>query len=72
MENLKILVVDDEDRMRKLVKDFLTIRGFQVIEAGEGRPCTGGYQKRSLSCVIRSRDTKGMGNFPFLFLFQRP
>ena len=33
---LKVLVVDDEARMRKLVKDFLTIKGFQVIEAGDG------------------------------------
>ena len=36
MEALKILVVDDESRMRKLVKDFLTKQGFQVLEAGDG------------------------------------
>ena len=36
MESLKILVVDDEARMRTLVKDFLTNKGFQVIEAGDG------------------------------------
>lgn len=36
MKPLKILVVDDEARMRKLVKDFLTIKGFQVIEAADG------------------------------------
>ena len=36
MDNLKVLVVDDEARMRKLVKDFLMIKGFQVIEAGDG------------------------------------
>ena len=36
MEQTKILVVDDEARMRKLVKDFLTIKGYQVIEAGDG------------------------------------
>lgn len=36
METLKILVVDDEARMRKLVKDFLLIKGFQVIEAENG------------------------------------
>ena len=35
MEPLKILV-DDEARMRKLVKDFLTIKGFQVLEAEDG------------------------------------
>lgn len=36
MEQIKILVVDDEARMRKLVKDFLMIKGFQVIEAEDG------------------------------------
>lgn len=36
MEPLKVLVVDDEARMRKLVKDFLSIKGFQVIEAADG------------------------------------
>ena len=36
MEALKILVVDDEARMRKLVKDFLSVKGYQVLEAGNG------------------------------------
>ena len=36
MEILKVLVVDDEARMRKLVKDFLTVKGFQVVEAENG------------------------------------
>ena len=36
MEDVKILVVDDEARMRKLVKDFLTIKGFIVLEAQDG------------------------------------
>lgn len=36
METLKILVVDDEARMRKLVKDFLSVKGFQVLEAADG------------------------------------
>lgn len=31
-----ILVVDDEQRMRKLVKDFLTKQGFRVLEAADG------------------------------------
>ena len=35
MEKMKILVVDDESRMRKLVRDFLEREGFQVLEAGE-------------------------------------
>ena len=36
MEQLKILVVDDETRMRKLVGDFLKKNGYQVIEAADG------------------------------------
>ena len=36
MERLKILVVDDESRMRKLVRDFLTKSNYDVIEAEDG------------------------------------
>ena len=36
MEKINILVVDDESRMRKLVKDFLEREGYQVLEAGDG------------------------------------
>ncbi len=37
MEQLKILVVDDEMRMRKLVRDFLTKSGYRVLEAADGQ-----------------------------------
>lgn len=36
MESVKILMVDDEARMRKLVKDFLSIKGYKVLEAEDG------------------------------------
>lgn len=36
MNKLKILVVDDESRMRKLVRDFLEKQNFAVLEAGDG------------------------------------
>ena len=36
MEKLKVLVVDDESRMRKLVKDFLSRKNFEVLEAENG------------------------------------
>lgn len=36
MEEGKILVVDDEPRIRKLVRDFLTREGYEVLEAGDG------------------------------------
>ena len=36
MNNLRILVADDEDRIRKLVGDFLTRSGYEVTEAADG------------------------------------
>ena len=36
MNDTKILVVDDESRMRKLIKDFLMQKGYQILEAGDG------------------------------------
>lgn len=36
MEKMKILVVDDESRMRKLVKDFLVRSNYEVLEAADG------------------------------------
>ena len=36
MDKIKILVVDDESRMRKLIKDFLVKEGYQILEAADG------------------------------------
>ncbi len=36
MDKLKVLVVDDESRMRKLVRDFLVKSNFEVLEAQDG------------------------------------
>ena len=36
MEKTKILVVDDESRMRKLIRDFLERAGYQILEASDG------------------------------------
>ncbi len=36
MDGAYILVVDDESRMRKLLKDFLTAKGYQILEAEDG------------------------------------
>lgn len=36
MDALKVLVVDDESRLRKLVRDFLVKKEFEVLEAGDG------------------------------------
>ena len=36
MEDTTILIVDDESRMRKLIKDFLVVRNCKILEAGDG------------------------------------
>ena len=36
MNNITVLVVDDESRMRKLIKDFLVQKGYSILEAGDG------------------------------------
>ena len=53
MEQIKILVVDDESRMRKLVKDFLERAGFQVLEAGDGMEALDlFYEDQGISLII--------------------
>ena len=36
MLNSCVLIVDDEQRMRKLIRDFLTAKGFSILEAEDG------------------------------------
>lgn len=45
MDKIKILVVDDESRMRKLVKDFLSKSGYEVLEAGDGEEAVDIFSK---------------------------
>ena len=53
MEKMKILVVDDESRMRKLVRDFLEREGFQVLEAGDGMEAMDiFYENRDIALMI--------------------
>lgn len=53
MDALKILVVDDESRMRKLVKDFLTKKNFQVLEAGNGEAAMDiFYDEKDIALII--------------------
>lgn len=44
MNNQKILVVDDEDRMRKLLKDFLSAKGYTILEAENGQKALDIYE----------------------------
>ena len=53
MDSLKIMVVDDEARMRKLVKDFLTVKGFQVVEAENGEQAVDlFFQQKDIDLII--------------------
>ena len=53
MEELKVLIVDDEPRMRRLVKDFLVKSGYQVLEAENGSQALDiFYTNKDLSLII--------------------
>ena len=53
MQTVKILVVDDEFRMRKLVKDFLTKSGYFVLEASDGSEAMGKfYEHKDIALII--------------------
>ena len=45
MNNITILVVDDESRMRKLIKDFLAQKGYSILEAGYGEEALQIYEE---------------------------
>ena len=53
MDKLKVLVVDDESRMRKLVKDFLVREDYEVIEAGDGEEALDiFYSEKDIALII--------------------
>ena len=45
MNNITVLVVDDESRMRKLIKDFLAQKGYSILEAGDGEEALQVYEE---------------------------
>ncbi len=54
MNNLTVLVVDDEARMRKLIKDFLVKDGFKILEAEDGEKALEVYDKnkKNISLIL--------------------
>ena len=53
MDRLKVLVVDDESRMRKLVRDFLVKSNFDVLEAGDGEEALDiFYKEKDIALII--------------------
>ncbi len=81
MDNLKILVVDDESRMRKLVKDFLVKNGYSVMEASNGEEAVDIFMSNNdISLIIMdvmmpkldgyqaSAEIRKMSNVPIIML----
>ena len=79
-----ILVVDDEERMRKLLHDFLVRDGFIVLEAGDGEEALGVfYEHKEISLVILdvmmpgldgyevTREIRAVSNVPIIMLTAR-
>lgn len=84
MDKVKILVVDDESRMRKLVKDFLVREGYTVLEAGDGLEAMDiFYEEKEISLVILDvmmpkmdgwqvcREIRGRSKVPVIMLTAR-
>lgn len=46
MNDISILVVDDESRMRKLIKDFLVQKGYKILEAADGEEALEVFEKK--------------------------
>ena len=62
MERIKILVVDDESRMRKLVKDFLVRENYEVIEAGDGEEALDKfYEDKDIALIVLDVEIKWRG-----------
>lgn len=81
MGQIKILVVDDESRMRKLVKDFLVRKGYEVLEAADGEEALDlFYQDKDIALVILDvmmpkmngwevcREIRGTSKIPIIML----
>lgn len=80
----RILIVDDEERMRKLVRDYLAKNGFDVIEAADGLEAVNTfYNDPSISLIICDvmmpkmdgwqvcREIRETSNVPFIMLTAR-
>ncbi|MCM1027907.1 MAG: response regulator transcription factor [Roseburia sp.] len=53
MDRRKILVADDESRMRKLVRDFLVKAGYEVMEAGDGEEALElFYEQKDIALIV--------------------
>ena len=66
-DGLKVLVVDDEARMRKLVRDFLTVKGFYVLEAENGEQAVDlFFKQKDIALIILDVMMPDMNGFQVL------
>ena len=84
MDTIKVLIADDESRMRRLVKDFLNKNGIQVVEAENGeQACDIFYSQKDISLIILDvmmpkmdgwqvcREIRSNSNVPIIMLTAR-
>ncbi len=84
MDRLKILVVDDESRMRKLVRDFLVKSNFDVVEAADGEEAVDIFlQQKDIALIVLDvmmpkmdgwevcREIRGYSQVPIIMLTAR-
>jgi DNA-binding response OmpR family regulator len=84
VDTIKVLIADDESRMRKLVKDFLNKNGIQVLEAENGEEaCDIFYKQKDISLIILDvmmpkmdgwqvcREIRSNSNVPIIMLTAR-
>ena len=46
MGDTTVLIVDDESRMRKLIKDFLMQKGYSILEASDGEEALNVFESK--------------------------
>ena len=84
MDRIKILVVDDESRMRKLIKDFLSKEGYHILEAADGVEALDAfYENQDIALMILDvmmprldgwavcREVRKNSNMPIMMLTAR-
>ena len=84
MDKIKILVVDDESRMRKLIRDFLEREGYQVLEASDGIEAMDiFYEEKNIDLIILDvmmprldgwqvfKEVREISKFPIMMLTAR-